>query len=234
VLEGSRNLYWRLSPWENIRYFGELKGVPLAMLRRQADELLTLFGIADKRHRPAQTLSRGMQQKLAVVLAFLGEPDILLLDEPTLGLDVASSQTIQQQLRELCREHDLSIIITTHQMDVAQSLCRRVGIMREGRIVACEPVAELMDHFRRQDYIARFSSEHWPTLKSALTGFSFTQLDEDRAGQVSLRVKLTNARAVYPLMEAFRSTGVELLDFHQEQPTLEDVFLSITGDGGAA
>ena len=67
-----------------------------------------------------------------------------------------------------------------------------------------------------------------------MTGFSFEQLDEDRSGQMSLRLKLTDARAVYPLMEAFRSAGVELLDFHQEQPTLEDVFLSITGDEGAA
>lgn len=234
VLEGSRNLYWRLSPWENIRYFGEIKGVPLSMLRRQADELLALFGIADKRDRPAQTLSRGMQQKLAVVLAFLGKPDLLLLDEPTLGLDVASSQTIQHQLRELCRERNLSIIITTHQMDVAQSLCRRVGIMREGRVAACEPVDELMDHFRRQDYTARFSLEHWPDLEQALVNYEYEQLDEQRMGQISLRIKLAHARMVYALMEVFSSTGVELLDFRQEQPTLEDVFLRITGDGGAA
>jgi ABC-2 type transport system ATP-binding protein len=234
VLEGSRNLYWRLSPWENIRYFGEIKGVPLSMLRRQADELLALFGIADKRDRPAQTLSRGMQQKLAVVLAFLGEPNLLLLDEPTLGLDVASSQIIQQLLRELCRERNLSIVITTHQMDVAQSLCRRVGIMREGRVAACEPVDELMDHFRRQDYIARFNLEHWPDLEPALVGYEYERLDEQRVGQISLRIKLAHPRKVYALMEVFNSTGVELLDFHQEQPTLEDVFLRITQDGSAA
>ena len=90
VLEGSRNLYWRLSAWENILYFGEVKGVPLRQLKRQADwSCWSCSASPTSAHRPAQTLSRGMQQKLAVVLAFLGDPQLLLLDEPTLGLDVA-------------------------------------------------------------------------------------------------------------------------------------------------
>lgn len=228
-MEGSRNLYWRLSPWENIRYFGEIKGVPLGQLRRQADELLELFGLTEKRNRPAQTLSRGMQQKLAVVLAFLGEPELMLLDEPTLGLDVASSQTIQRLLKELCAQHGLTIIITTHQMDVAQSLCRRVGIMRDGEVAACAPVDELVDHFRRQDYIAAFNSGHWPALQSELTGFEYEELPGLRPGQTALRFKLPEARAVYTLMETLQRCDIELTDFRQELPTLEDIFLSITG-----
>jgi len=231
VLEGSRNLYWRLSAWENIRYFGEIKGVPLRRLGDQAMELMTMFGIADKRDRPAQTMSRGMQQKLAVVLAFLGDPELLLLDEPTLGLDVASSLTIQRLLKKLCRERGITIIVTTHQMDVAQSLCRRVGIMREGRIAACEPVAELVEHFRRQDYIARFPSADWDALRPRLEeqDISYEVLPEERPATISLRLKLPEARAVYPLMELFSAQGIELGDFRHELPTLEDIFLSVTG-----
>jgi ABC-2 type transport system ATP-binding protein len=231
VLEGSRNLYWRMSPWENIRYFGEIKGVPLGQLKAQADELLELFGLTEKRDRPAQTLSRGMQQKLAVVLAFLGEPELMLLDEPTLGLDVASSQTIQRLLRKLCSERNLTIIITTHQMDVAQSLCRRVGIMRDGEVAACAPVDDLVDHFRRQDYILRLPEEQWRAIKPELSGFEYESLEEERPGQASLRIKLPEASRVYPLMEVLGRHSTELLDFRQELPTLEDIFLSITGDG---
>ena len=231
VLEGSRNLYWRMSAWENIRYFGEIKGVPLAQLRRQSDELLELFGLTEKRDRPAQTLSRGMQQKLAVVLAFLGEPELMLLDEPTLGLDVASSQTIQRLLRKLCAERGLTIIITTHQMDVAQALCRRVGIMRDGEVAACAPVDELVDHFRRQDYILRLREADWQAVASELAGFEWEELPEERPGQVSRRFKLPEAGLIYPLMELFGRHSIELLDFRQELPTLEDIFLSITGDG---
>jgi ABC-2 type transport system ATP-binding protein len=234
VLEGSRNLYWRLSPWENIRYFGEIKGVPLWRLREQARELMQLFGIADKRDRPAQTLSRGMQQKLAVVLAFLGEPELLLLDEPTLGLDVASSLTIQRLLKQLCRERGITIVVTTHQMDVAQNLCRRVGIMREGEIAACELVADLVEHFRRQDYIARFAAISWEALRPRLEshGFEYELLPDERPGSVAMRIKLPNARHVYPLMELLGKLRIELSDFRQELPTLEDIFLSITGGGG--
>jgi len=237
VLEGSRNLYWRLSAWENIRYFGEIKGVPLVQLRRQAAELMELFGIADKRDRPAQTMSRGMQQKLAVVLAFLGEPELLLLDEPTLGLDVASSQTIQRLLKRLCAERELTIIVTTHQMDVAQSLCKRVGIMREGEIAACSPVAELVEHFKRQDYILGFNRAELPRVEQHLAAeqVDYEVVDGDWLDQARLRVKLENARAVYPLMAGLESLDIELSDFRQELPTLEDIFLSITGaEGGAA
>jgi ABC-2 type transport system ATP-binding protein len=232
VLEGSRNLYWRLSAWENIQYFGEIKGVGLRQLKQQAEELLALFGLLEVRHRPAQTLSRGMQQKLAVVLAFLGEPQLLLLDEPTLGLDVASSQTIQQLLQRLCRERGLSIIITTHQMDVAQNLCRRVAIMRQGEIAVCERIDALVDLFKRQDYIVRLHREQWQAAADALAGFSCELLPEEREGQVALRFKLPDAHAVYPLMAALHSQQLELLDFRQEMPTLEDIFIAVTSGAG--
>jgi ABC-2 type transport system ATP-binding protein len=229
VLEGSRNLYWRMSPWENIRYFGELRGIPLRTLRAQADELLALFGLADKRDKPAQTLSRGMQQKLAVVLALLGEPEVLLLDEPTLGLDVESALTIRELLRRLCAERGITMVLTTHQMDVAQSLCRRVGIVHQGRLAFCERVDTMVDLFRRQDYLARMSAEHWRAVADGLAEFEPRLLDEDRPGQVGVRFQLAEARQVYALMERLQAARVELLDFRQEQPTLEEVFLHVTG-----
>jgi ABC-2 type transport system ATP-binding protein len=241
VLEGSRNLYWRLSPWENIRYFGELRGIPIPELRRQSDELLALFGLTEKRDKPAQTLSRGMQQKLAVVLALLGEPDILLLDEPTLGLDVESSLTIRQLLRRLCDERGITMVLTTHQMDVAQSLSRRIGIVHAGRLVFCERVDTMVDLFRRQDYVARMSAADWHNLLSgggfqpqnpdggkAAAATEYILLAEQRPEQVSARFLLNSAHDVYPLMNHLAAANVELLDFRQEQPTLEEVFLQVT------
>lgn len=234
VLEGSRNLYWRMSAWENIRYFGEVKGVSINKLKRQADELLALFGISDKRNAAAQTLSRGQQQKLAVVLAFLGEPELLLLDEPTLGLDVASSLAIQRLLKQLCQEHGLTIVVTTHQMDVAQALCKRVGIMREGKVVVSAQVDELVDHFRRQDYVVRIDAEAWAALEPELRDVTYELLPEERPRQVAVRFSLAQARELYPLLDVFARHGVELFDIHQEVPTLEEIFVSITGEGGGA
>jgi ABC-2 type transport system ATP-binding protein len=234
VLEGSRNLYWRMSAWENIRYFGEVKGVAIARLKQQADELLALFGIADKRNAAAQTLSRGQQQKLAVVLAFLGEPELLLLDEPTLGLDVASSLAIQRLLKQLCQEHGLTIVVTTHQMDVAQALCKRVGIMRAGRVVVSAPVDELVDHFRRQDYVVRIDAAVWTAIEPELRALTYELIHEDRPRQVAVRFSLAKAQELYPLLDVFARHKVELFDIHQEVPTLEEIFVSVTGVGGEA
>lgn len=234
VLEGSRNLYWRMSAWENIRYFGEVKGVAISKLKQQADELLELFGIADKRNAAAQTMSRGQQQKLAVVLAFLGEPELLLLDEPTLGLDVASSLAIQRLLKQLCLERGLTIVVTTHQMDVAQALCKRVGIMREGKVVVSAQVDELVDHFRRQDYVVRISAEAWGAIETQLQAWSYELLPEERPRQVAVRFKLTQANELYALVDVFARQQVELFDIHQEVPTLEEIFVSVTGEGSGA
>jgi ABC-2 type transport system ATP-binding protein len=241
VLEGSRNLYWRMSAWENIRYFGELKGVPLVTLKQQSAELLELFGLAERRDVPAQTLSRGMQQKLAVVLAFLGEPELLLLDEPTLGLDVASSQAIQRLLREFCKVRGVSIVVTTHQMDVAQQLCRRVAIMRDGEVALSDTVENLVDLFKRQEYTARMRGRdhqriqpHLNTLLGAGVVLSVEELEDQREGQIVLRIVLPDAQALYPLMKMLGERGVVLEDFRHEIPTLESIFVSVTASKEAA
>jgi ABC-2 type transport system ATP-binding protein len=236
VLEGSRNVYMRLSPWENIQYFGALKGVSAARLRQQADELLPLFELEAKRNATAQTLSRGMQQKLAIVVALLGEPELLLLDEPTLGLDLHSSLAIQRLLRELCTARRLTIVITTHQMDVAQALCRRVAIVRAGRIALCEEVDALVDLFRRQDYAARLPAAQWAPLKPELenAGIGYSELPEERSGQASVRFQLGGPAELYPLMQRLAAHGIELAHFAQVEPTLEDIFLHVSaGDAPA-
>lgn len=230
VLEGSRNLYWRLSAWENLSYFGTLKGIAPQQIREQGDKLLALFELLERKHKAVQTLSRGMQQKLAIVVALLGEPELLLLDEPTLGLDVESSITIQRLLKEISAQRGITILITTHQMDVAQSLCRRVAIMRKGRIVVNETVDHLVDLFKRQDYVARFQHERLAALRPQLelAGIAFEEVEEKRPEQASLRFKLGRPQEIYALMELLSTTGVELLDFHEETPTLEEIFLSVT------
>jgi len=226
VLEGSRNLYWRLSAYENIEYFGALKGLGGPALRKQAESLLELFKLSEHRDKPAQALSRGMQQKLAIVLALLGEPQVLLLDEPTLGLDVESSLAIQDLLRRQCAELGLTILLTTHQMEVARALCRSVAIMREGQVALHRGLDELIDLFRRQDYTARLRLDDWQRAAAALQPYT-AEVGPSQEGQLTVRFALSDPGQLYSLMSELERAQVSLLDFRQVEPTLEEVFLSV-------
>jgi ABC-2 type transport system ATP-binding protein len=134
----------KLSPMENLLYSARLYGLP----RKDAPELiraiLRRLGIKDDRiNRPLEHMSRGMQQKVAIARAFLSSPILLLLDEPTTGLDPRSKQDVQAFVRELRDTHDATILLTTHDMDEADALCDRIAIIDGGRIVAEETPAAL-------------------------------------------------------------------------------------------
>ena len=135
VLEGNRNLYWRLTAAENLEYFGVLRGLSRRVARQRGQTLLERFELTEKRTTVVQALSRGMQQKLAIAVSLIHDPQLLLLDEPTLGLDVEATQTVKTLVREIAAE-GRAILLTTHQLDIAEELSDRVAIINQGKIVA--------------------------------------------------------------------------------------------------
>jgi ABC-2 type transport system ATP-binding protein len=122
VLEGSRNLYWRLSGIQNLIYFGGLRGVFGATLQERSEILLKEFDLWKVKDLPTQDYSRGMQQKLALTAAWLSEPDLLILDEPTLALDVQSHKILEKLIAERA-ERGKSILITGHQHEFLKTIC---------------------------------------------------------------------------------------------------------------
>lgn len=151
VLEGNRNLYWRLTPEENLEYFGVLRQVPRKVAHRRGLALLARFGLEDKRDVPLQKLSRGMQQKVAIAVALIHNPQLLLLDEPTLGLDVEAGETVKVLVRQIAQE-GRAILLTTHQLDVAEALSDRVAIIRKGSIIAEQTTEALLREFSDSTY----------------------------------------------------------------------------------
>ncbi len=134
----------KLSPMENLLYSTRLYGVPAREARRQINAILARLGIKpDRINRPLEHMSRGMQQKVAIARAFLTAPILLLLDEPTTGLDPRSKRDVQEFVRELRDTHDATILLTTHDMDEADALCDRIAIIDGGRIVAQDTPAGL-------------------------------------------------------------------------------------------
>jgi ABC-2 type transport system ATP-binding protein len=138
------SFFKKLSPMENLIYAARLYNMPAAEARAKIREILSRLGIKpDRINAPLENMSRGMQQKVAIARAFLTSPIVLLLDEPTTGLDPRSKLDVQTFVRELRDEHDATILLTTHDMDEAEALCDRVAIIDAGRIVALGDALEL-------------------------------------------------------------------------------------------
>ena len=138
------SFFKKLSAMENLVYAGRLYGVAPDDARLKAHDILRRLGIAEDRlHEPLEKLSRGMQQKISIARAFLTAPMLLLLDEPTTGLDIRSKREVQTFVRDLRVDHDATIVLTTHDLDEAERLSDRIGIIHEGRLVAEGTAEEL-------------------------------------------------------------------------------------------
>ena len=146
VLEGSRNVYWRLTPLENLHYFANLRGVSSASVNEKSINLLTELDIEAKKTNQSRHLSRGMLQKLAIATALITDPRILLLDEPTLGVDVASARNIKEKIRSLAKREGKAILLTTHQLELVDQLADRVGIIQNGTLVREGTIQELKEN----------------------------------------------------------------------------------------
>ena len=225
VLEGNRNLYWRLSVRENMLYFAGNRGVSARAAKPKIDALLGRFHLADKADELVNNLSRGMQQKLAIAVALLAGTEVVLLDEPTLGLDVGTGLEVRALLREVAAE-GRTIIISTHDMDVVQELCRRTVIVSAGRVVADERVADLLQLFDTRSYRvtlgAPLSAEQQRRLEQRFTAFSYEDLD------LTLSVTLEHPEDIYDLMEVLRLERTPVEDLGRTQTNFEQVFLELT------
>jgi ABC-2 type transport system ATP-binding protein len=166
----------KLSPHENLIYAARLYGMDPKQARADAIRILARLGIAEKRlGRPLEQMSRGMQQKVAIARALLTSPILMLLDEPTTGLDPRSKLDVQTFIEELRDGHDATIVLTTHDLDEAGRLCDRIAIINDGRIVAEDTPAGLK---------AMVAEKHGkePTLESVFMTFTGRSLDEDVNG----------------------------------------------------
>ena len=163
----------KLSPAENLSFAARLYGLDPSIARREAVQILGRLGIGEKRmNRPLEQMSRGMQQKVAIARALLTSPTLLLLDEPTTGLDPRSKLDVQSFIEELQADHDATIVLTTHDLAEADRLCGRIGILAGGRLTA-EGTPE-----RLKTNIAIETGAE-PTLESVFMKYTGRSLDDD-------------------------------------------------------
>lgn len=135
IFGGERGLYWRLSAYENLFYFGDLYKIPNRTLKKRVPELIQLVGLSGREHEKLEGYSKGMKQRVQIARGLINDPDILFLDEPTLGLDPVGANDLRQLILAL-KNKGKTILLTTHYMQEADVLCDRIAIINKGLIVA--------------------------------------------------------------------------------------------------
>ncbi|MDR6624776.1 ABC transporter ATP-binding protein [Caulobacter segnis] len=214
------------TPRESLEVQAGFYGVPKR--ERRTDELLNALGLGDKANAYVRQLSGGMKRRLMVAKAMVHQPPVLILDEPTAGVDVELRRQLWQYVTGL-NELGVTIVLTTHYLEEAQELCDQIAIINRGEVVACEPTETLL---RRMDSRNVVVTPEQPVMAApVLAGFD-TKPRAGGAFSVSYR---TGQSSVEQVLAAVRASGVLIKDIATEDPDLEDVFVALTyGDPNAA
>jgi ABC-2 type transport system ATP-binding protein len=223
------NIYDELTAWDNLMFTGQLYRVPRGARERRAEELLELFGLQEKRNVKVQFFSRGMQRRLTIAMALIHRPRLLFLDEPTTGLDVQSARAIKELIRQL-NAKEVTIFLTTHQIEEASQLCDRVAIINHGQIAAIDTPERLKRAFQAVQSVEvgfdRSGPEHQAAL-AALAGVTTVVKQGDR-----WRLYTADPPALLPQVMAYaEGEHLRVMALNTLGPSLEDVFLKITGRG---
>ena len=227
VLEGSRNVYWPLTAWQNLMYFGRLKGLRGQDIRPRAERLLTDLGLWERRNETVGSYSRGMQQKVAIAAALITDPPVMLLDEPTIGLDVEAARTVKDWIAHLAADEGKTVVLTTHQLPIVQELADRIAVIRDGAVIADLPTSELLARFAEDRFEVRVAGlPHG--FAGALPAGARAEAD---AGATRVTLRDADQGRLQDLLGALRAKDIPLLSVTQAQPDLEEVFLRLIGSG---
>ena len=237
VIGGERTLYWKLTAKDNLMYFASLYKIPRREAKERVDELLALMDLSDRADERLEDYSTGMRQKVAIARALLHNPPILLLDEPTLGLDPTFSRQIRNQIRELCQKEGKTILLATHYMKEAEELCDRVAIINNGKVVAVDSPDSLKAMVRETEVLEVSCYNPPPDIESYLKKICrdaeiVTLIHGEEAKGVPSRIKIIGGNAeenVELAIDALRRKKAQITSVNVSMPTLEDVFIKLTG-----
>jgi ABC-2 type transport system ATP-binding protein len=196
-------------------FYGVKKG------ERRTDEILAALGLTDKADSYVRALSGGMKRRLMVAKAMVHAPPILILDEPTAGVDVELRRQLWERVQQLNAE-GVTIVLTTHYLEEAQALCDTIAIVNRGRVVACEPTAQLL---RRLDTRTMVITPQTPLFTAPPLGAFDSKLRPD--GRLAITFK-SEAADIEAVLASVRGAGISIRDLSTEDPDLEDVFLAMT------
>ncbi len=231
MLSGDRGLYTRLTGRENLAFFAAMYHIVGAERDQRVAELCDLLRLPDFVDRPVATYSLGQKMKLAFARALVNQPPVLVLDEPTNGLDVPSARELRAIVQEL-NQQGRTVVYSTHQMAEAETLCQRIAILDQGRIIALGTLEELQASLRTETVVQVSGVIPDPAFQQAacLELVGDAALSAEPGGRQILRLTTPDPQRLLPvLMQVLVENGALIADVATVRPTLEDVFVSLTG-----
>lgn len=231
VLTGERSVYWKLTGRENLAYFAALYHLPPKVAKARVDELLVRMNLEGRADEYVERYSSGMKQRVAIAKALLADPPLLLLDEPTIGLDPQSARNLRELILEIKAE-GRTVLLTTHYMEEADGLCDRIGIVDAGKIIALDTPANLKKLIRQLDVVQLELDAFDPTLEPTLRALPTVEqlVVTVQGGTTTLALHTTDGRGTLPgLIDLLTQSGSRLSHIGVVEPTLEDVFITLTG-----
>ncbi|MGA3059558.1 MAG: ABC transporter ATP-binding protein [Candidatus Bathyarchaeia archaeon] len=231
---GERGFFWRLNGYRNLEFFASIYNVPRPKRQERILEVLKLVGLENSAFELYQKYSGGMKRKLALARTLLPDPPVILLDEPTTGLDVISSRNVREFVKSTVLETGKTVLYTTHYIEEAAQICTRIGILKQGRIVACDTPDALRHKIKNeeiiylvveeivQDQINKISS-----LRGVI-GISERTDQELMPNQKGLCVELESVDQLPSIFDFLFKQKIKLVNFKREEPTLEDAFIELT------
>ena len=232
VLSGERSLYWKLTARENLEYFAALYHVPPTDTPARISDILEAVHLTDRADDYVEKFSTGMRQRLVLARALLPAPALLLLDEPTVGLDPQAARDLRERVVQL-RDEGRTVLLTTHYMEEADQLCDRIAIVDHGRIVALDTPDGLKRNLSATEVVRL--ELHAPEradagLVARVEALGTIAQRERNNGALHLTVHCDSARVLVPLViDAARAEAAELANIQVQPVSLEDVFISLTG-----
>ena len=228
VYGGERGLYNRVSALDNLRYFSDLYGVRPDVASKRIPQLLELVGLKDRAEEKVEKYSRGMKQRLHIAKALVHDPELLFLDEPTIGLDPAGARDIRKMVKEM-RDQGKTILLTTHYMFEAEELCERIGVISKGKIVALDTPSALKSRVRDISVIElRTYGATQQYVEDLKTLPNVVRVVADLASEMQMiRVQTPLGADLLPQVLAKLPQGAKIIDRTIKEPTLEDAYLRL-------
>jgi len=231
---GERGFFWRLNGYRNLEFFASIYNVPRQKRQERIKEVLRLVGLENSAFDLYQKYSGGMKRKLALARTLLPDPPVILLDEPTTGLDVISSRNIREFVRKTVVESGKTVLYTTHYIEEAAQICDRIGILRQGQIVALDTPDALRAKIKKEEVIyfavediLQSQIEQLRNLQGVIS-ITENNAEDLSPNQHGFCLKLKNIGELPSVFDFLFAEKIKLVNFRREEPTLEDAFIELT------